>query len=88
MTLSFNFEITRFDDDQELCVITRRHEMTSENYLMIPLCKIKRYEINDEFQSENQTTSPFKIERNRFDDDQELCVIAQNYGQGVAKKGW
>ena len=35
-----------------------------------------------------QMTSPFKIERNRFDDDQELCVIAQNYGQGVAKKGW
>ena len=33
-------------------------------------------------------TSPLKIERNRFDDDQELCVIAQNYGQGVAKKGW
>ena len=22
------------------------------------------------------------------DDDQELCVIVQKYGQGVAKKGW
>ena len=64
MTLSFKFEITRFNDDQELCVITRRHEMTSENYLMIPLCKIKRYDIHEEFQSENQMALSFKIERN------------------------
>ena len=34
-----------------------------------------------EFRLEKQMTSPFKIERNQFDDDQELCVITQKWSK-------